>query len=121
MRPVTASAGMTAECHISFPRTFKMDTQGQQEADADGQIRPVCSDQKESKIQWMLESGDLLDGSLDKKRLHSLQFLLDLERGSYIEVYLKYDQEPLWTRLKTFTALTKQTFRISVRPRRCNH
>lgn len=89
--------------------------------DADGQIRPICSDQKESKIQWMLESGDLLDGSLDKKRLHSLQFLLDLERGSYIEVYLKYDEEPLWTRLKTFTALTKQTFRISVRPRRCNH
>ena len=110
--------------HKEDGTVLKMPTAGAHELyflDADGQIRPVCSDQKESKIQWRLESGDLLDGSLDKKRLHSLQFLLDLERGSYIEVYLKYDGEPLWISLKTFTALTKQTFRISVRPRRCNH
>lgn len=89
--------------------------------DAEDQIRPVSSTLPENKIPWMLESGDLLDGSLDKKRLHNLQFLLKLERGTYVEIYLKYDEEPVWSRLKTFTATSKQTFHISVRPRRCNH
>lgn len=89
--------------------------------DAENHIRTVNNKQSEPNIPWMLESGDLLDGSLDKKKLHSLQFLLELESGTYVEVYLKYDDSPVWERIKIFTALKKQTFRLSVRPRRCSY
>ena len=70
-------------------------------------------------VSWYMESGDQEEGNIDKKRLHKLQFLMELEEGSMVEVYLKYDNEPVWEKIKTFIAPKKQSFQLHLRPRRC--
>ena len=86
--------------------------------DAERQIRPAAGG--EEQISWYLESGDLLEDSLDKKRLHRLQFMMELDRGTMVEIWLRYDADPAWRRVKTLSAVNKQSYMMSVRPRRCS-
>ena len=88
--------------------------------DSENVLRRVRdSENGTENVFWYLESGDQEEGSLDKKKLHKLQFLMDLEKGSMVELYLKYDNEPMWERVRTFTAPQKQSFQLHLRPRRC--
>ena len=90
--------------------------------DAENALR-LIKDSENGKecVFWYLESGDQEEGSLNKKRLHKLQFLMDLEKGSLVELYIKYDNDPVWERVKTFIAQDKQSFQLHLRPRRCTH
>lgn len=89
--------------------------------DAENVLRAAVDGENDEKVFWYLESGDQEDGTLDKKKLHKLQFLMDLEQGSYVELYMKYENDLLWERIKTFTAPKKQAFQLHLKPRRCVH
>ena len=81
--------------------------------------RAADSENGKEAISWFMESGDQEEGSLDKKRLHKLQFFMELEPGTVVELDVSYDNEPLWERIKTFTAPKKQVFMLHLKPRRC--
>lgn len=89
--------------------------------DEENVLRTVSDDENDERVFWYLESGDQEDGTLDKKKLHKLQFLLELEEGSCAELYMKYGNEPLWEKVKTITAPSKRAFQIHLRPHRCTH
>lgn len=72
------------------------------------------------RIFWSMESGDQMDGGMNKKRLHKLQFFLELEQGAMAEVYLQYEGGK-WERIRTITAPRKQSLIFPIRPRRCSH
>lgn len=76
---------------------------------------------KEEKITWYLESGDQEEGSLQKKILQKLQFLMELDRGTQVDIFLKYDSEPLWEKQYTVTAKEKRTYTVPIKPKRCFH
>lgn len=87
--------------------------------DKENQIGKASGEGQE-RIIWEMESGDQMEGSLDKKKLHKLQFFMELERETMVEVYLKYE-DGMWRRVKTITAPRKQSITLPIRPQRCSH
>lgn len=87
--------------------------------DQENTLRTIASSENEETISWNLESGDQEEGSLDTKRLHKLKLLMELEPNTVVELYVSYDNDPLWKRIKTFTAPKKQVFVLHMKPRRC--
>lgn len=75
---------------------------------------------REEKISWYLESGDREEGSLQKKVVQKIQFLLELERGSQADILIRYDGSPLWERVCSVTAREKRTCTVPLIPRRCS-
>ena len=105
------------ECSIRFPccaegRFYFVD--------AGKRVREIAGDGPE-EIPWMIESGDQIESSMEKKRLHRIQVMMELERGAMAEVYIRYDGEPEWKRVHTITAVRKQMFPFSIRPRAYTH
>lgn len=76
---------------------------------------------KEEKIHWFLESGDQEEGTLQKKTIQKLQVLLELERGTRVDISFKYDSEPVWRHACSVAAKEKKTTTIFLKPRRCSH
>lgn len=89
--------------------------------DAENLLRAISDSENKERVFWSIESGDQEDGTLDKKKLHKLQFLLELEQRSCAELYMKYENEPLWEKVKTITAPYKQAIQMHLRPHRCSH
>ena len=87
--------------------------------DADQAVRKITGGTE--RIKWRMESGDQEEGSLDKKKLHKLKLLLELDRGAIAELWIRYENDPMWQRLQTITADKKQMFFIPLKPRRCEH
>lgn len=87
--------------------------------DQNGKLRRIADDQGNEQINWYLESGDQEEGSLDHKKLHKLKFLLELEPETMVELFIRYDNDPIWYRVKTFTSPGKQVFTMNLKPHRC--
>lgn len=71
-------------------------------------------------INWMLESVDQRESSIDMKYIGKLKFNLWLDTGSSVTAYIKYDDDASWTTAGTVTATKNTTYTIPVIPRRCN-
>ena len=54
----------------------------------------TISGTRDEYIEWMIESGDMMDGTVEFKYLRRLLFNLLLEPGSEVDVFLKCDGEP---------------------------
>lgn len=86
--------------------------------DADGNIRTITGDSDE-QIEWYMESGDQIEGSLEKKYLNKIQFMLELDAGAVVDIFLKYDAEEQWERILTVSTETKRSYSVPIRPKRC--
>ena len=75
----------------------------------------------EELIEWYLETGDLEESLLNRKYIGKIQFLLELERGSRVEIFLKHDSDAAFRRMLTVYATRKRTYTIPIKPMRCFH
>ena len=71
--------------------------------DTDGNLSTIAGDRQET-VEWAIESGDMLDGSVEYKHLKRLLFHLKLDLGTEVDVLLKYDEEKDWEKAITYTA-----------------
>lgn len=86
--------------------------------DTDGNLSTIAGDRKET-VEWAIESGDMLDGSVEYKHLKRLLFHLKLDPGAEVDVLLKYDEEKDWEKAITYTASSYRTHVLNIVPRRC--
>ena len=69
--------------------------------------------------EWYLESVYLEEGTLDKKKVRSLQFNIELDPDAECTVYVRYDNEEMWRREASITADKRNTYLIPVKLKRC--
>lgn len=86
--------------------------------DSTGRLYTIAGSRKET-IEWYLESGDILDGSVEFKYVKRLLFHLALVPGSEVNVLIRYDSDPEFKKLTTFKACAYRTQTFSAIPRRC--
>lgn len=89
--------------------------------DQNGNLRTIADESEDERIEWSLESGDLLEGDLNKKHLVKLQLLIELAAGGYAEVFFKTAKGGLWQRLTTLQATQKETYSIPLMPNRSTY
>ena len=65
----------------------------------------------------ILKRGDLEEGSLNRKYIGKIQFMIELERGSQVDVFLKHDSDAAFRRMITIFA--EKNGRIRFRLSRC--
>lgn len=88
-------------------------------ADGKGQIASIKGDRDET-IDWYLESGDIREQTMNNKYISKLLFNIWLERKARVDVYVRWDDEPLWEHKGSITAEWNQTYSIPMIPKRCN-
>jgi hypothetical protein len=86
---------------------------------AQNEIQLIASDSTDSELQWELESGPLIENTLDHKYVSKLQFHLELERGSRVEIFMRYDDDPLWERKASVICTRKRSYLVPIIPKRC--
>ena len=86
--------------------------------DSTGKLFTI-SGSRDEQIEWMLESGDQLDGSVEYKFLKRLLFNLKLDPGSEVDVFIKCDSEPEFEKKISFTSQGYRTQVLNIIPARC--
>lgn len=70
-------------------------------------------------MDWYLESVYLEEGTIDQKKVHSLQFNVELEEDAYFAVYVRYDNETTWRRVASITADRRNTYTVPLKLKKC--
>lgn len=86
--------------------------------DSDNCLRTIQGDGTE-KLDWMIESGDMIENTLNQKYVSKLMFNMQLDRGAKAEIYLQYDSDPMWERKFTINSAFRKSYVVSAIPRRC--
>ena len=86
--------------------------------DEKGNLFTVTGKRQEA-ISWYLESGDLLEGTIDNKHIRKLRFHIRMQQGTEVSVLMQYDDDPEWHRVSTFQSKTYRTHVVPIIPRRC--
>lgn len=88
--------------------------------DQNNEIRNIYAEEKEKLLHWILESGNITDGSLNKKKVHRLQFDIEMDIEAAVALYIQYDNDPRWVRYAAITADHRGVYTLPVKLRRCN-
>ena len=72
------------------------------------------------EITWYIESGDLRESLLDQKYINKIRFNFWLDADSEANIFLRYDDEPIWHRAGTVHSITEKAYVIPLIPRRCS-
>lgn len=80
----------------------------------------VNTDEGESPGSYV-EFGDFMENTMNRKGVSSLQMRVMLEAGAKMDIYIQYDSNGEWRRVKTLTATRKQGFDFPVKLKRCDH
>lgn len=86
--------------------------------DSEGNMFTIAGNRVEN-ISWMLESGDLLEGTIDNKFLRKMRFHMKLQADSEVTISFRYDDDPQWHTAAVFKAKTYRTHVAPICPRRC--
>ncbi len=70
-------------------------------------------------MDWYLESVYLEEGTIDQKKVHSLQFNVELETDAYFAVYVRYDNDVTWRRVASVTADRRNTYTVPLKLKKC--
>ena len=70
-------------------------------------------------MDWYLESVYLEEGTIDQKKVHSLQFNVELEVDAYFAVYVRYDNDVTWRRAASVTADRRNTYTVPLKLKKC--
>ena len=88
--------------------------------DKQNQLRVIADNSAEETMDWMLESGDMMENTFNTKHISKLMFHVRLSEGAVMEIYIRYDSEPIWKRIYTLRNAKKKTYVIPIIPRRCS-
>lgn len=88
--------------------------------DQNGNLRTIEDESGNELIEWSLESGDLLEGEIEKKKIVKLKIMMELS-GGYADVFVKTGKNAMWKRLTTIRATEKEVFTIPMIPNRCTY
>lgn len=84
--------------------------------DTAGEIIP------EGAFEWMVEFADFTEKNPDRKWAGRLQLRAELEEGAYAEIFMQYDSDGIWQRVKALDGGDpKRSYLIPIIPRRCDH
>ena len=86
----------------------------------EGNAVEVNQDEGNSPNSWV-EFGDFMEGTMDRKGVSRLQMRVVLEKDAEMTIFIQYDSEGTWRRVKHLTATKKQSFSYPVLVRRCDH
>ena len=86
--------------------------------EADGKLFTISGERKE-RIFWMLESGDLLEGTVDFKHVKRLQLHFWMALNAEIDVKMKYEGLEDWQKISSYRARGYQTHTVNLIPKRC--
>ena len=86
--------------------------------DGQSQIRIIAGGE-EPDLPWMLESGQQMENTMNMKYISKIMLHLQMEKDAKVEIYLKYDSDPLWERKATIRSTKKKSYMIPIIPRRC--
>lgn len=70
-------------------------------------------------MDWYLESVYLEEGTIDQKKVHSLQFNVELETDAYFAVYVRYDNDVTWRRVASVNADRRNTYTVPLKLKKC--
>lgn len=84
--------------------------------DRGGKMKAIAGDDEEV-IEWEAVSGDMLL-TMNRKYLAKINVRVDMEKNSFMEIWVKYDNQELWERVKTITAYKHRTYEIPIIPKR---
>lgn len=91
---------------------------------ADNKLKTIVGDgswaDNTAKIQWSIESGDLRESRLEQKWISKVMFNLWLDSGSTADIYIQFDDDPLWHRVWTVHSVVNKTYTIPIVPQRCS-
>ena len=76
----------------------------------------------EERVEWMAEFADFTDESPNKKGLSKLQIRLELDPGATVEVWLQFDSDGQWHKVRqTLGEGKKRSCYLPIVPRRADH
>jgi hypothetical protein len=70
-------------------------------------------------IEWMAESADMSESSIDMKYISKIRLNVMMEVGSYVEVYAQFDSGD-WVRKGYIMSTSHKTYNIPITPKRCS-
>ena len=77
--------------------------------------------EEQSKVSWMVETGNLGLSVSDKKYISHMTVRMSLEIGTSVRFYVQYDSSREWEHLFTMTGHSLRSFAVPIRPKRCDH
>lgn len=86
--------------------------------DEEGQLFTIAGE-REEVIPWMVESGDLLEGSVQYKHVKRLMFRLQMGPKAEANVWISYDNSSEWHKAATCVSKRYRTYVLNVVPARC--
>ena len=75
----------------------------------------------EKDLSWMVETGEIGISSPDMKYISRLTVRMQLDIGSEVGIYGKYDFSDEWEHLFVTTGTSLRSFSVPIRPKRCDH
>lgn len=79
------------------------------------------SDTGQGCPESVVEFGDFMEQTMNRKSTTRLQMRIKLEEGAMLRVYVMYDGSGEWRPVKTFYATKKMSFQYPVKLKRCDH
>lgn len=77
---------------------------------------------EETTVPWMVEFADFTEESPNKKSIGKLQIRLELEEGAAMDMFIQYDSDGIWNRVRTLLSDgVRRSYYLPVIPRRCDH
>ena len=87
--------------------------------DADDNLTTITGD-NDDIIWWSIESGDLIESSLNEKYISRAKFHMLLEAGAEADIFFRYDEDPIWHRKGTIHSIKRTTYTLPILAQRCN-
>ena len=87
-------------------------------ADASGILRHIKGGTED--VEWYLESGDIREQTLNNKYISKLLFNFWLASDTVVNVYIKWDDEPIWEHKGQISSDINNTYTLPIIPKRCN-
>lgn len=75
----------------------------------------------ESRVLWMVETGDMGLSMPDMKYISRLNLRFSLEEGADVTISAAYDGSDVWEHLYSAGSTHLRSFTIPIRPKRCDH
>lgn len=75
----------------------------------------------EGAFESYAEFGDFVEKDPNKKGTSKLQLRIELEAGAEANVYIQFDSDGVWRKVRTLTADVKKSYYLPIIPRRSDH
>ena len=75
----------------------------------------------EGAFDSFAEFGDFTDGHMNRKGMSRLQIRLEVSEGASLDVFVQYDSDGWWRKIRSLAEGKKRSVYLPIIPRRCDH